>query len=98
MMADLFMEREAVISDCGKYRYLLRRAWDHTKPRVLFVMLNPSTADASIDDPTIRACIRLCKAHGFGSFEVVNLYAWRSTDPQALPPTETASVGPSGDD
>lgn len=83
-MADLFIERDAVISDCGKYRYLLRRSWDHDKPRALFVMLNPSTADAQIDDPTIRSCYRLVNALGYGSFEVVNLFAWRATDPNDL--------------
>lgn len=82
--ADIFIERDAVISDCGKYRYLLRRTWDYTLQRALFIMLNPSTADASIDDPTIRSCTRLCKSWGYGSFEVVNLFAYRSTDPDAL--------------
>lgn len=83
-MSDLFLERDAVISDCGKYRYLLRRSWDYSKPRALYVMLNPSTADASIDDPTIRSCTRLVRALGYGSFEVVNLYGWRATDPTEL--------------
>lgn len=77
-------ERDAVISDCGQYRYLLRRTWDYAKPRALFVMLNPSTADAQIDDATIRSCIRLCSGMGYGSFEVVNLFAWRATDPKEL--------------
>lgn len=83
-MTEITMERDAVISDCGKYRYLLRRAWDHSLPRALFIMLNPSTADAEIDDPTIRSCIRLTKALGYGSFEVVNLYGLRATDPIEL--------------
>lgn len=82
--ADLFLERDAVISDCGKYRYLLRRTWDHGRMRALFVMLNPSTADAEIDDPTIRSCARLCRSWGHGSFEVVNLFGWRATDPKEL--------------
>lgn len=83
-MSDLFMERDAVISECGKYRYLLRRAWDHKLPRATFVMLNPSTADAEVDDATIRSCIRLCKSWGYGSFEVVNLFAYRSAKPDEL--------------
>lgn len=83
-MGDLFIERDAVISDCGKYRYLLRRTWDHDRPRCLYVMLNPSTADAEVDDATIRSCTRLAKGMGYGSFEVVNLYGFRATDPDAL--------------
>ena len=78
------VERDAVLSDCGLYRYLLRRAWDHDKPRALFIMLNPSTADATVDDATIRSCIRLCKSLGYGSFEVINLFGWRATDPAEL--------------
>jgi hypothetical protein len=84
---DLFLERDAVISDCGKYRYLLRRTWDYKRPRALIVMLNPSVANAEIDDPTIRSCHRLLRGAGdlaFGSFEVVNLFALRATDPSEL--------------
>lgn len=94
--ADLFLERDAVISDCGTYRYLLRRTWDHGKPRVLIVMLNPSTADAEIDDPTIRSCIRLSKGLGYGSFEVVNLFALRATDPKELAKASDP-IGPRND-
>lgn len=83
-MSDLFLERDAVISDCGKYRYLLRRTWDHDKPRALFIMLNPSTADAEVDDATIRSCVRLSKGLGYGSFEVINLFGLRATDPAEL--------------
>lgn len=84
MGADLFLERDAVLSDCGKYRYLLRRSWDHKLPRALYIMLNPSTADAEVDDATIRSCFRLAKSWGYGSFEVVNLFAWRATNPAEL--------------
>lgn len=96
MAADLFLERDAVISDCGLFRYLLRRTWDHSRPRLLYVMLNPSTADAEIDDATIRSCIRLAKGIDYGSFEVVNLFALRATDPAEL---EKAAdpVGPRND-
>lgn len=95
-MADLFLERDAVISDCGKYRYLLRRTWDHDKPRALFIMLNPSTADAEIDDATIRSCIRLSKGIGYGSFEVVNLFGLRATDPKELTTAESP-IGPNNE-
>lgn len=83
-MTILYTEKAAVISDCKKYRYMLRRSWDHNKMRFLFIMLNPSTADADIDDPTIRSCTRLSNALGAGSFEVVNLFAFRATDPKEL--------------
>jgi hypothetical protein len=83
-VADLFIERAAVISDCGLYRYMLRRAWDYERMRALVCMLNPSTADAEIDDPTIRSCVRLLRALGFGSVEIVNLFAFRATQPAAL--------------
>jgi hypothetical protein len=74
----------AVISPCGLFRYRLWRRWDRHKPRLLWVMLNPSTADARLDDPTIAACIAFAKALGYGGIEVVNLYAFRATDPKAL--------------
>jgi hypothetical protein len=80
-----YLENDAVISDCGQYRYLLRRVWDHVKPRALFVMLNPSTADAKVDDPTIRSCVRLARGLGYGSIEVVNVFGWRATNPDELP-------------
>ena len=74
----------AVISDCGTYRYRLTRIWDESKPVMAWVMLNPSTADGSTDDPTIRRCINFAKAWGYGGITVVNLYALRATDPKQL--------------
>lgn len=94
---DLFLERDAVISDCGKYRYMLRRTWDHSNPRSLIVMLNPSTADAEVDDATIRSCIRLSKIAGYGSFEVVNLFAFRATEPTDMQ-RAADPVGPANND
>jgi hypothetical protein len=78
------MKKDAVISDCGQYRYSLTRIWDESKPKVLFVMLNPSTADAYNDDPTIRRCIGFAKAWGFGGLYVGNLFAYRATNPEEL--------------
>ncbi len=75
--------KHAVISDCGRYRYRLWRKWGEGSP-LLFVMLNPSTADASIDDATIRRCVGFAQRAGFGELEVVNLYAYRATDPDDL--------------
>lgn len=79
-------DRAATLSDCGLYRYDLTRRWGHAGPcsTALFVMLNPSTADASEDDPTIRRCIGFAKREGCGGLAVVNLYALRSADPSIL--------------
>lgn len=75
------MIKTATISDCGKYRYKLSRVWDESKPKMAFVMLNPSTADANEDDPTIRKCIGFARRWGYGGFVVVNLFAYRTTFP-----------------
>lgn len=72
----------AVISECGKYRYVLTRG-DQSNPLV-FLMLNPSTADASHDDPTIRRCKRFASDLGYSGIMVVNLYAFRATNPKHL--------------
>jgi hypothetical protein len=80
----------------GPYRYILGRAWGPEENPVLWVMLNPSTADAEKDDPTIRRCISFSKAWGHGALVVVNLYALRSTDPRALL-AHPSAVGPSND-
>jgi hypothetical protein len=80
----IILKREAKLDSTKKYRYLLRREWDETKPHVVWIMLNPSTADHEEDDPTIEACIRFTKKWGYGSFEVVNLFAYRATKPSEL--------------
>jgi hypothetical protein len=87
------IERTATISDCGRYRYTLGRTWSD-EPPVLFVMLNPSTADADVDDNTISKCIGFAKRWGHGGITVVNLYAWRATNPKELP--DDFSVGEGG--
>lgn len=86
----------AVISPCGKYRYTLTREINPDEPqRLLFIMLNPSTADASQDDPTIRRCMSFADRLCCGTLEVVNCYAYRSTDPKILSELHIKeSVGP----
>lgn len=81
----LQIERSAVISECGKYRYRLWRKWaDSERMPVLWVMLNPSTADATIDDPTIKRCMKFSQAWGYGAMWVGNLYAYRTPYPSVL--------------
>ena len=79
---------DAVFSDCGRYRYSLSRQWvfpQNRAPRtVTFIMLNPSTADETKDDPTIRRCVGFAQAWGFERLEIVNLFAWRSPYPDDL--------------
>lgn len=74
----------AMISEDEKYRYALWRTWDKDKPVVMFIMLNPSTADGNKDDPTIRKCMAYAKAWGYGALIVGNLYAFKTKDPKVL--------------
>ncbi len=80
-----YIEKSAQLSEDGKYRFLLRRSWGTPGgPHITFVMLNPSTANADVDDPTIRKCCGFASRQGVEAIEVVNLFALRSTDPDAL--------------
>lgn len=74
----------AEFSPCGLYRYRLWRAWNAELPAMVFVMLNPSTADAHVNDPTIRKCIGFAQRNGCGGIVVVNLFAFRATNPRDL--------------
>ena len=75
----------AIISECGKYRYALHRQLGmENRKSCLFIMLNPSTADGSQDDPTIRRCVGFAKSWGCDRLFVANLFAWRATDPKEL--------------
>lgn len=76
-------KKTAELSDCGTYRYELQRHWGNG-PTAKWIMLNPSTADADIDDPTIRKCIAFSKQWGCGRLIVVNLFAFRATSPKEL--------------
>jgi hypothetical protein len=77
------ISRSAILSDCGRYRYRLYRSWDDG-PFVVFLMFNPSTADAQQDDPTIRKCMGFAKQWGYPGITVVNLFAMRSSDPREI--------------
>ena len=73
----------AVYSPCERYRYLLTRIWQ-PGPVMLFVMLNPSTATETQNDPTVERCERRARALGYGGFRVTNIFAWRDTDPRGM--------------
>ncbi len=77
------MERAATLSACGRYRYALRRRWG-AGPLATWVLLNPSTADAAHDDPTVRRCVAFARRWGFAAIDVVNLFGLRSSDPAVL--------------
>jgi hypothetical protein len=83
----------AVLSPCGTWRYRLTRRWGDA-PLALFVMLNPSTADAEIDDPTIRKCVGFARRWGMGGVVVGNLFAFRATRPADM----LAAADPVGPD
>lgn len=81
---DLLAKSVAVFSHCGLHRYTLRRVWDEALPLQHWLMLNPSTADAFENDPTIERVERRAGEYGFGGFIVSNLFGFRSTEPVGL--------------
>jgi hypothetical protein len=91
------ISRSAELSPCGRYRYLLTRTLASGNGTCVFVMLNPSTADHTIDDQTIRQCIGFTAAWGCHRLVVVNLFAWRATLPRDML-TAIDPIGPAGDD
>lgn len=76
------MQRGAVLQ--GAYGYTLWRIWDEQLPRLLFILLNPSTANGECDDPTVRRCLGFASRASCGSLEIVNLFAYRATQPVLL--------------
>jgi hypothetical protein len=90
------MKTSAILSPCKRYRYQLRRTWDEFKPAVLFIGLNPSTADATFDDNTSRVCIAYATRWNYGTLLLGNLFAFRSRNPAALRVVADA-VGPDND-
>jgi hypothetical protein len=90
------VEGRATFSKCLRYRYALSRTWDHKLPIITFIMLNPSTATEDVNDPTVERCQRRAHAMGFGTLQVGNIFAWRSTDPSQLYAIEDP-IGPEND-
>lgn len=89
------LERFASISRCKRYRFALMRAWVPDPQRyVMFVGLNPSTADGMIEDPTLRRCIGFARDWGFDGLWLGNLFAYRATDPKDIPDDLAEAVGP----
>lgn len=86
------MIRQAVFSPCRAYRYALERLWGEP-PYPTFIGFNPSTADAKVDDPTIRRLIGFASDWGYGGFTIVNLYAYISANPKAVHTAEEP-IGP----
>lgn len=96
MSTHLFADQEthgrAIFSTCGRYRYTLERAWASIPRYVLWIMLNPSTADAEKNDATIRRCLGFAREWNYTGILVGNLYGWRATKPQELWDTARAGV------
>ncbi|MGB3691596.1 MAG: DUF1643 domain-containing protein [Spirulinaceae cyanobacterium] len=90
------MIKDVVIDSTEYYRYWLLREWDTNAPKLTFIMLNPSRADATKDDPTLRRCIGFAQSWGYGSLEVVNLFGYRASKPVTLQNVKDP-VGPEND-
>jgi len=82
------IEKSAVISECGVYRYLLRKIWDDTKPYALFITLYPSINEPSRNDPTIMRCASFAKEWGLGGMCMVNLFACQVSQPSDIMATK----------
>jgi len=97
-MVDLLNEkREAVFSPCRKYRYRLAQIWDGGKEPLYWLMLNPSTADEVKNDPTVERCERRARMWGYGGSVVLNIFAYRATDPKDMR-AQKDPIGPKNDD
>ena len=87
------MKKSASFSPNRMYRYTLLRSWNPELGCVMFVGLNPSTADETIDDPTVRRCMGFVKSWGYGTLFMANLFAYRTTDPKDLYKIKVRPVG-----
>lgn len=91
-----YTDSSAVFSSCRTWRYTLTRTINPHFPMIAFIGLNPSTADETLDDPTIRRCINFSRSWGFGQYVMLNLFGFRSTLPSGLL-TINDPVGPDND-
>lgn len=87
----IWVDAGAVFSDCKKYRYVLWRTWDESKPSIMFIGLNPSTANAKEEDATVRKVIGFAERYGYGKVYMMNCFPFVSTDPKLL--KDTANIG-----
>lgn len=95
-MKDLLTQGGALFSPCRTWRYELRRSWAN-QPDLVMLMLNPSTADEVKNDPTVERCERRARAGGYGGLVVLNIFAYRATDPADMK-AAADPVGPENDD
>jgi len=79
-----YVDAGAHFSVCHQYRYVLWRTWEPNKKFAMFVGLNPSTADAESDDPTIRKCVGFARRWGYGGVHMLNLFSYRATNPKQM--------------
>ncbi|PLS24837.1 DUF1643 domain-containing protein [Bifidobacterium imperatoris] len=96
-MPHTYIRSSANISEDKKYRYELSRTWDDALPSIAFILLNPSTADADIDDRTVEHCVEYARRWGYGTVSMYNLYAYRTTYPEELE-AQGFPVGPQNDE
>lgn len=96
MLDFLFAQKGAHFSPDRRYRYTLWRIWEPEWPKINWLMLNPSTADENVEDPTIAKCIRFSQKWGYGSIVITNIFAFRATDPEDMK-KEADPIGPNND-
>lgn len=95
---DSKMKNTAQFSKCRNYRYSLHRMWDESLPKVMFIALNPSTADEVTNDRTVNRCINFAKSWDYGGLIMANIFAYRSTDPKKLKQAPNDDpIGPNND-
>ena len=98
LQGDALTVPRAVMSPCRIYRYVLWREWMVGESYAMFIGLNPSTADETHDDPTIRRCVGFAQRWGYQALCMTNLFAYRATDPDEMKMAGFCAVGPKNDE